>query len=452
MPYQHRPWRVVFLALLLALLVIPACSHPEPPAEQTVITFAYPEHMTFFTKPRYEALAEAFNRANPDLRVELLEITFQDLQRADDWDILFDPAWGIDAFLYWGGRHCENLAAGDHILELGPLVEAGESWDLADFYPAVLEQFQVQGRLWGIPGEADPLLVYYNEDLFDQAGVEYPAVGWTRDDFLLTVRRLRAGLPEETIIFPGGSAGAVPFIYAHGGTLYDDQRYPTLDAPATVEAMQWYVNLALVHDVLPTLAEAEAYRPQPKKGVVSRSSSRVSEGMSEGERRFGSADGRVQMASYWGEAALWMELFSERGGVRHLHWDFNWGAVPLPRDRVDLAMITTYGYYITAHSAHPRQALRWLDFLTRQPPGLMGVPARRSVARSEDVRDALVEAVGADTLDACLQDLETGLPVEAVLRLFGPHYLGNVLLAVYEDGVDVETALQQEQQRLVEAQ
>ena len=41
-----------------------------------------------------------------------------------------------------------------------------------------------------LPQNLSSLVVYYNRDLFDAAGVPYPEAGWTWDDFLAAAKAL----------------------------------------------------------------------------------------------------------------------------------------------------------------------------------------------------------------------------------------------------------------------
>ena len=61
----------------------------------------------------------------------------------------------------------------------------------------MLAVYAVEGKTWAIPSGMNPLVVYYNQDLFDQYGVPYPENGWTWDDFLsvaLAIRDPEAGV------------------------------------------------------------------------------------------------------------------------------------------------------------------------------------------------------------------------------------------------------------------
>jgi multiple sugar transport system substrate-binding protein len=60
-------------------------------------------------------------------------------------------------------------------LDLTPLI-AGSGYDLADFNPELIKfyQFGASGEQLGIPFAVYPSALWYNKELFDEAGLAYP--------------------------------------------------------------------------------------------------------------------------------------------------------------------------------------------------------------------------------------------------------------------------------------
>jgi ABC-type glycerol-3-phosphate transport system substrate-binding protein len=421
---------------------------PIPPADQVVITFAYPEYLTFFTKANYQLLADAFSADNPNLRVELREFSTQELMQTDtDYlDLIFDQELGVDVFL---SRDFRSLIEDERVLDLEPLIAADPAFDLDDFYSLALNLLRQDGRLKGLPSELDLVVIYYNKDLFNQADVPYPASGWTRDDFLETAIALRKGLPERKMAFVGQLSTAMPFIYAHGGAVREEGDY-TLTDPRTVEAVRWFAELALLHEVMPLPERLERYEPEPREGAsVSIVSSTFGEGeVPATELRWGMIGAKAGVAAQEGDAALWAGLLSERQGTGGWNWDFGWGIVPWPGDKVEVIFSYTFAYFVSANTPHREAALRWIDFLTRQPPQLKGIPARRSVAESDQVRQGFADQIGNEAYDACLAAIEQATPVDHSLYVIADRYLGQAMLDILENSESVEAALSEAQTAL----
>ena len=69
------------------------------------------------------------------------------------------------------------------------LTDAEKESDLKvhDNFPAPLvDGYTVEGKLYGIPKDFDTNAVFYNKEIFDQAGVAYPTDDWTFEDFRKT--------------------------------------------------------------------------------------------------------------------------------------------------------------------------------------------------------------------------------------------------------------------------
>ena len=59
--------------------------------------------------------------------------------------------------------------------EIQPFIDA-EKFDLGQYYPAAVENGKFDGKLYALPEtyQYQAVLIYYNKDMFDAAGVKYP--------------------------------------------------------------------------------------------------------------------------------------------------------------------------------------------------------------------------------------------------------------------------------------
>lgn len=157
---------------------------------------------------------------------------------------------------------------------------------------------------------------------------------------------------------------------------------------------------------------------------------------------------KAGIAAQEGDAAIWSGLLSERQGTGGWNWDFDWRIVSWPRDQVDVVFSYIFAYFVSTNTPHREAALRWVDFLTRQPPQLKGILARRSVAESDQVRQDFVDQIGDEAYDACLAAIEQATPVDYRLYLVADRYLGQAMLDILEGGESVEAALSKAQTAL----
>lgn len=434
-----------FLAALVLISLLAACtSTPGPGAEPVTLTFVVLSYPWFEDRQAdYDRLAESFHEAHPDITVLVKTISYEELpQRLADADFLTDPEWGVDAIVT-GTDLLPALVEGGLVRELGPALQGDPALEADDFYAPALGMLRWQGRLYGLPAELDPWVMFYNKDLFDAASVPYPSGDWRWDGFLETARALK-----EPGGFPFGSWGAqvTPFVYQNGGRVVGDPLAPqkaTLDDPATVEAARWYVNLALLEGVMPTPAELAEYAADRGRKTT------VITGGDAANKVASQAKADLEQAVTAGNVGMWMGKLSEAGG-RWNRWDFRWGVTPLPAGRQAATLASVRGYFILAHSEHFDQALRWVDYLTRQPPLYRGLPIRRSVAADDAFRNRLWPEV-AGGVDACLQVLENGAVVPESVDWMATQWLQGPLFRVLEEELTVEEALETAQQQAEEA-
>lgn len=61
---------------------------------------------------------------------------------------------------------------------------------LSDFYPAILDSFNIDGKPYGLPMYVSPYVLYYNTDLFEQAGLDPKSPPTTYDEMLQYAEKL----------------------------------------------------------------------------------------------------------------------------------------------------------------------------------------------------------------------------------------------------------------------
>lgn len=82
----------------------------------------------------------------------------------------------------------ENFAA---YANKGALAELTDI-DTSGYNETALSAFKVDGKQYGVPGNFSNVVLIYNKDLFDEAGVEYPNDDWTWDDAMTASEKISA--------------------------------------------------------------------------------------------------------------------------------------------------------------------------------------------------------------------------------------------------------------------
>ncbi|MCA1481990.1 extracellular solute-binding protein, partial [Bradyrhizobium sp. NBAIM08] len=76
------------------------------------------------------------------------------------------------------------------------------------------------GEVVCLPQNVSSLVVYFNRDLFEAAGVPVPAAGWTWDDMTAAAAALRDGERYGLGLEPS-IIRLAPFVWSNGGELVD---------------------------------------------------------------------------------------------------------------------------------------------------------------------------------------------------------------------------------------
>ncbi len=121
-----------------------------------------------------------------------------------------------------------------------------------DFFEAHVEGCRYKGKLQALPNDGAPQGMWYNVDLWKEAGHDLP--GWETDwnDLLLAAKDITR---EEGAIITHYGLGRPPYlplVWSNGGDrLNEDGTKCLLDQPAAVEAFRWMQDLVITHKVTP---------------------------------------------------------------------------------------------------------------------------------------------------------------------------------------------------------
>ncbi len=217
--------KIKLLTLSLALVIfLTACA--DDTRRITFSIFGDPAELA-----AYQNLVEAFEAGHPDIDIELRHIPSQSEYRQR---LAADFSSGSPAnVMLLNYRRFATFAAQGGLEPLGPYLAESRLIAESDFLTPTIDSFYLDDRLWCIPQNLSSLVVYYNRDLFDAAGIAYPSNNWTKEDFLAAARALTqdGNGDGQTDQYGAGIAPNLfrlaPFIWQNGGELVDDMDQPT---------------------------------------------------------------------------------------------------------------------------------------------------------------------------------------------------------------------------------
>lgn len=203
-------------------------------------------------------LIEQFEATHENINIE-----FENIGTSTDYytKLQITIAGGTAPDVFYPATHVAYaLARKGVMLSLNDYIER-DGIDLAAYDPAILDLYTIDGELYCLPIDSAALVVYYNKDIFDAAGVPYPEAGWTWDDFLATAQALTQDLDGDGRIDIFGVDQFRNYwpmvVWSNTGRyLFDDIRNPTEfiagSDPAAINSVQWIADLTLVHNVMPS--------------------------------------------------------------------------------------------------------------------------------------------------------------------------------------------------------
>ncbi|HEV3472079.1 MAG TPA: sugar ABC transporter substrate-binding protein [Actinomycetota bacterium] len=343
--------RKLFVAGLAFVLV--ACQDQSSPTPGEPVTITVQVSGEREETAVYRAAARAFENDNPDITVEPVEIAEKD-DHLTRLATSFSAGVPPDVFLVNFREYTQFVSLGgvepldDYLDDVGI--------DLANYYPAPVEAFTFDGALQCMPQNASNLAVYFNTDLFAEAGIDPPFDGWSWEGFRSIGEQLTKGDVRGIGIEPS-IIRLAPFVWSNGGEVVDDLESPTtftLDDPSSREALEFLVGL-------------------------------VKDGLVPTEREIAAQDLETRFST--GKLAMLLSSRRDTPAFREVR-DLNFDVLPLPQAGEPANILHSDGYCIAAQSDAKEAAARFIGFVvgsqgqTITALGGRTVPSLMSIAQS----------------------------------------------------------------------
>jgi multiple sugar transport system substrate-binding protein len=116
----------------------------------------------------------------------------------------------------------------------------------AVYLPGVFDNYVLaNGMVEAVPHSGNSMVLAYNKDIFDRAGVPYPRAGWTWEDFAAIVPRLTSGSGVNKIYGSTDSTTIFTRIYPlmFGGSIYDTNWRVHLNEPNSIRGASFFYDL-----------------------------------------------------------------------------------------------------------------------------------------------------------------------------------------------------------------
>ncbi len=224
-----------------------------------------------------EALEEKFNSTHDDIEVEFLIVPHDEAETR-----YLAMLSGGTAPQLVGPNGISTVAQFfDTWADVEPLIEA-DKLDLSDFYGPAVSLNKYPDKVVGLPLGLFPSFVFYNKDLFDAAGLDYPTHDF--NDKSWTMAKLREDAMLMTLDADGNDATSSDFDPENvvqwgyddswtdmrgqltmwdasgiGRPTSDDYKTATVNSEEWVSGLQWLSDGVWKEHFIPDLVDQEAY-------------------------------------------------------------------------------------------------------------------------------------------------------------------------------------------------
>ena len=210
---------------------------PAPSGDKVALNVIAAEYGTQ-TKDWWAKFQSDFNAANEGIDLKVEVVSWNDIYTVVNTRVSNNAApdiLNIDTFADY---------VGDDLLR--PIKDFVSDETYAKFYPAFIEQSNIDGTIWAIPDLASARAMYYNKDILEASGVDKVPTTWA--ELKDACQKIKAANPD---VYPWGvdmttDEGQACFAYYswnNGGDFTDASGNWTLNSAENVEAVEYIVGM-----------------------------------------------------------------------------------------------------------------------------------------------------------------------------------------------------------------
>jgi multiple sugar transport system substrate-binding protein len=304
----------------VAALALSGCTAP---ADSGPVTITYSNYISNDgNEENLQAIVDAFEDANPDITVEVTTLPYGDYGTALQTDLAAGSV--SDVFDIEYANYAQYQANG--VLAPIELENAGA------YKPSLLEAYATGGVQYALPSSFSAVVLYYNADLFDAAGLDYPTSDWTWEDEQAAAEAL-----TDQAAGVWGDHQPVSFyeyykaLAQNGGEFLNaDGTAAAFNTPEGIEAAEWLVGKS--GTVMPTIEQGQG-TPDFDTNLFK--------------------DGKLAML----HTGIWVF-----GAVADV--PFNWDIAVEPGNTTQASAVFSNAVGVSATSEHVEAATKWAEFLT----------------------------------------------------------------------------------------
>lgn len=161
----------------------------------------------------------------------------------DYWTMLSAAAQGgeLPDVFWMHANEATRYMSNDMLLDLTDRIAESDVVAYDNYLEDIWEIYSYDGKTYAVPKDVDTIALWYNKEIFDQAGVAYPDDTWTWETFIDAATTIyeKTGIYGYCMSSDDYQEGYASWIYSYGGSMIDyDPLKSGWDKPETIEAME----------------------------------------------------------------------------------------------------------------------------------------------------------------------------------------------------------------------
>lgn len=229
------------------------------------------------------------------------------------------------------------------LMDLKPLFKNDSEFNIEDYWPNVLGIAARGEKVFAIPGDFTPMVMYYNKRLFRESAVPFPKPGWTYGDFIATAEKLTKG-DQFGFTFGNWMPGWIMWLWNDGGDVLDPSGTSAggyVDGARSKRALEFIRDFVNVRKISPSLSSTAAT----------------------GVDLFTNANAAMQISGHWAMVGYQSAPKDSKGLPKLVMEDV--GIVELPSNLPQsVTVMYEVGFAIGKNCRHPEAAWKLVRFLT----------------------------------------------------------------------------------------
>jgi multiple sugar transport system substrate-binding protein len=293
-------------------------------------------------------MIKQFEEQNPNIKIKLTQIPQEEIDQRLTTMIASGNVPDV-----WSANWANSGFAGYNqmgaLLDLTPYIEKDPA-SIEGIPQEILDIYTIEGKNYGLPMLSIGSFLFYNKDLYDEAGLEYPTTdwedtSWSWDKMVENAVALsnNTGNPDTQIYGVATGLAGNRHSWFFGGDFFSDEAYvtanmgtPNVVTPENIEAIQAHVDLIHKHEASPSQAALDSVSALGDPFLTGKVAMMINGG--------------------WG---FWAYKPAE----------FNWGVAPIPYVEGREIPLFVDPWNISAKTKHPDEAWEFIKFLTAEDGG-----------------------------------------------------------------------------------